>query len=520
MRRMVHRLMAAGAAFAAMGAIAGTSACFPFYYLDDCEKLGSCPPTFYSASASGSGSDGGPDPACVPSQNASGVSDNCGVFVSSSAGDDGNEGSKEKPVATLKAAIELAQAAGKPVYACAEELAGGVEVPAGVEIYGGLDCKAGWAHVGATTKTTIAGGADEIAVRFLGGAMTTRLEDVKVSAADAMAPGGSSVAVIAEEITVELTRCEIAAGAGKDGAKGETPTDPVGPSDPNDAAIKGAPGAAACMGLPSGNPGGAGAINLLCNTSRGGDGGKGTEASGDDGIDGKPLPDPNPDGAGLGGTGQMASGCKPGEQGANGAIGTSGTGATEIGSIDATGYVGAASTDGAPGSPAQGGGGGGGAKGKVACNGASGGGGGAGGCGGGGGRAGKPGGSSIALISLNANLLYEDVVLRTVTGGNGGFGGDGQTGGKGGNGGDGGFGAPDPGGTPDACNGGKGGQGGSGGKGGGGRGGHSIGIAYKGEAPSTDGATMETGDAGLGGLGVDAAGNGANGVKADTYEFP
>ncbi|HZF49116.1 MAG TPA: PGRS family protein [Polyangiaceae bacterium] len=495
------------------------AACWPFNSLDDCEqnfaltcywdRLGS------ATGGGGAGGDGGPSPDCVPNKNADPVRDVCGVFVSI-AGDDSADGTQKAPVKSLAKAIELAVDAGKPVYACAEEFDAVVEVPAGVTIFGGLDCADGWAYVGETTKTTIAGGPDEIALVLLGGKETTRLEDVRVVAADATVAGGSSIAALADGVTVELARCDLVAGAGMAGENGETPSESVGPADPNDPAIKGTAGAAACMGMGGSNPGGPGTLNAICDTSLGGDGGKGLESFGDAGGNGQPLPNPNPTNKGLGGAGDTGSGCEPGAQGANGTTGMAGAGVMELGTIDATGYAAPAGGNGSPGSPAQGGGGGGGAKGKLNCNGASGGGGGAGGCGGAGGTGGKAGGSSIALISLNATLRYNDVVLRTADGGKGGDGGDGQVGGAGGAGGPGGLGMN----TLNACDGGKGGQGGFGGKGGGGRGGHSIGIAYVGAEPLTDGATIEIGAAGPGGTGADGTGQGADGVRATAQEFP
>ena len=58
-----------------------------------------------------------------------------------------------------------------------------------------------------------------------------------------------------------------------------------------------------------------------------------------------------------------------------------------------------------------------------------------------------------------------------------------------------------------------------GGAGGGGRGGHSIGIAYKGNAPPTEKITIQTGEFGAGGLGANAPGNGKDGMKANTLAF-
>src|SRR5689334_4542816 len=73
---------------------------------------------------------------CVPSMTTMPVGDECGVFVSSSLGMDANGGSKAAPVQTLAHALEVA--AGKPIYACAEDFAGSVTLSAGVAIYGGL----------------------------------------------------------------------------------------------------------------------------------------------------------------------------------------------------------------------------------------------------------------------------------------------------------------------------------------------------------------------------------------------
>jgi hypothetical protein len=79
------------------------------------------------------------------------------VFVSNGTGDDGNDGSQEKPVRTIAHAIELADAK-KPIYACAGAMPFSevLLVLAGTEIYGGLDC-ASWKYVGDMAKTTITG---------------------------------------------------------------------------------------------------------------------------------------------------------------------------------------------------------------------------------------------------------------------------------------------------------------------------------------------------------------------------
>jgi hypothetical protein len=99
----------------ACAAGAGWVGCFPFK--NDCEVIRTC--VSFSSGPSGSGGDGGTNPACVPSENNGPVSDDCGVFVATS-GKDGNEGTKESPVATLAKAVELAEGKSRRVYACAE----------------------------------------------------------------------------------------------------------------------------------------------------------------------------------------------------------------------------------------------------------------------------------------------------------------------------------------------------------------------------------------------------------------
>ena len=56
---------------------------------------------------------------CVPSDAKAAIGSDCGVFVSSSTGDDANVGSQAKPFKSIERA--LGSANGRPVYACAED---------------------------------------------------------------------------------------------------------------------------------------------------------------------------------------------------------------------------------------------------------------------------------------------------------------------------------------------------------------------------------------------------------------
>ncbi|WP_437620919.1 PGRS family protein [Sorangium sp. So ce1151] len=466
--------------------------------------------------------------ACVPSENASAVDDGCGVFVSSS-GADRNPGTKGLPLKTLREALLRAEGSGnKRVYACAGTFEEAVEVTHGVTIYGGLDCASGWGWAGEQRKTVLTAGVGEIplVVRGGGGEGSVRVEDVHVKARG-IGPdeqvefaGVSSIAALAEEANVELARCVLEAG---DAAAGEAGA-AYSVSAPR--STDGKRGGPACSEEIV-DPGGS--VENDCGTpddpsddSLSGAGGIGQANSGSSGDDGSPGDLAN------GGKGEGADVCAAGTAGKDGGEGGPGAGATGLGEISARGFSGAAGREGAKGGTAQGGGGGGGSKGgagegkcmsDASAGGASGGSGGAGGCGGAGGRGGSAGGASIALISLNARLSFEQVTLKTGRGGAGGKGGAGQEGGDGGAGGPGGeapVGAVD---LHDGCAGGSGGKGGAGGPGGGGLGGHALGIAYKGAAPPVQGGTIELGEAGPGGAGADAEGEGAAGVKAEVQAF-
>jgi hypothetical protein len=470
---------------------------------------------------------------CIPSESQDPVADSCGVFVSSSLGVDGNEadrGTKEKPFKSITAALTKAQVT--RVYACAENFSEPVTISAVVELYGALDCKKSWAYVGATTKTILKADADKVPLTLTGDAT---VEDFAITAADAATDGGSSIAVIADQVKASFARCALVAGTGKAGLAGTTPTDPVGPMDSNDAAIKGTDGKIACMD-PSAQLGGGAKENALCPFASGGPiGGSGGQGAVPNGSNGDLQPTASAQTA-LGGAGQpsldpmslwsCAVGSGGGQSGANGAGGMPGDGATGVaalGTLGTSGYTGATGQPGGLAPPGQGGGGGGGAKGKSVpgCAGASGGGGGAGGCGGKGGLGGNAGGASIALVSLGTTLGFDKVTIKASVGGDGGNGGDGQGGGVGGDGGTGGKGDSTVPATLKACNGGAGGQGGTGGNGGGGRGGHAIGIAYTGATmPSTKGATFTKGTPGKGGFGAaDMMHDGDPGVQADVQAF-
>ena len=97
-----------------------------------------------------------PECAGEPMEKAAGPAAGCGVFASplTSVMPSG-DGSMTSPFSSLQAAVDQAAMLGEPVFACGKVFAENVHVPAGVTIYGALDCDNGWVWTG-SQRTTIA----------------------------------------------------------------------------------------------------------------------------------------------------------------------------------------------------------------------------------------------------------------------------------------------------------------------------------------------------------------------------
>lgn len=467
-----------------------------------------------------------PEPAhCIADPAVGQPDDRCGIFVSISLGSDKNGGTQRWPVRSMERAIFLAMAGPKRIYACAEVFGEPVSLPAGVELWGGLDCANGWSYIGEEKKTTIASEADAIAFQVQAGSGRATVADIRAEAADAAAPSGSSIAVLVMPgAAVDILRSQIVSGAGAPGLDGED-----GGNEPAQGGIPGTSGADACLfnvalgGAP---------VESVCGdfTSVGGKGGDGHITFGDSGVNGQPQPMPNPIGYGRGGhgAGDGLLGCTGGGNGLSGVSGAHGLGGKGPGRVTMLGWEGQKGQDGGDGLPGYGGGGGGGTLGgQIECGyginkaGAGGGSGGGGGCGGKGAKGGGYGGASIGLLSLSAEVTVRMSTITTGNGGDGGTGGFPQLGGPGGWGGPGGAYYN---GAGRGCAGGPGGAGGHGGFGGGGLGGPSIGIAHQDGAPVVqDGVSIQTGVSGTGGLGGSTEvpdSSGEDGVAAEVLAFP
>jgi hypothetical protein len=513
----------------AAGMGSGVVSCAFNYDLMNCDDypMPGCPGVSTDGGSDGNNADCSGDPTTDPAI----VTDACGVFVSANAAS-GGDGSQAKPFQTFAEA-----AAAKParVFACAGMYTETMQVSfsGGVEVYGGFTgCTATSWTWSASVQAEIATVAGVPGVVLDGGA--NKLENVKVTAPDVPMTmlGGSSIAVLVNGGSLDMTNGTLTSGDAQDGAAGTS----MG-ADPTLDGTTGATGEGAC-GSGATHPGATGQTNtcMTGGTTTAGNGADGGDATGDpagSGANGSAMPPATASGTndGKGGAGETSVLCANGDNGAPGSTGNSGTGAAGIGMLTKTGYEGVAGADGKNGAPGQGGGGGGSAKGAamVTCGsmtnavfGASGGAGGTGGCGGNAGGGGQAGGSSIALLVLGAEVTLASVTLTAGKGGNGGVGGNGQSGGNGGNGGTRGDGESP---ANPSCAGGDGGQGGGGGPGGGGQGGHSLGIAFQGTTAPVGGkfmiGTMNNGMGGAGGTNNTMAGMGAGvpGMAENCWDF-
>lgn len=401
-----------------------------------------------------SGKDPKDDPLCV--------TDSKGVFVK--AGATGGNGTKAKPFGTISEG--LSKSSGRPIFVCEGTYAESLELKSAVSLYGGFDC-ATFAHAG--KRSTLAS-PKPIAITVSSGAAVV-LQDWNVVAADGALPGESSIALFANAAqSVQIARSELKAGAGKDGAPGEA----------------GAAGQAGDVGkAPVGNTGGDPGIRD-CGGGQSTKGGAGGAVNGgptySPGTVGTSVPamydESNAFNTGAGGKAYDGTFAEPGRLGRNGASGADiGAAADADGEFSASGWRGTLGKTGGAGFLGQGGGGGGG--GGTGGAGGGGGGGGSGGCGGSGGVGGHGGGASIAVAVLNSSLSIADAKLIASLPGTGGTGGAG-----GGGGGGGGVG------SVTGATGGDGGNGAGGNGGGGGTGGSSVGVLYKGKAPTISGALV------------------------------
>jgi hypothetical protein len=365
----------------------------------------------------------------------------------------------------------------------------------GVSIFGGFDCaggEAGWTYTGAATKLHPSGG--DPAVLIKGPAATISIEGFALEVDAATSAGASSVAALVRANShLVLRRVTVTAGAGRDGARGPG----GGAQTMTPASGTGHDGTSNYGGsfVPGGDK-----IDCVCAPSNsvttGGNGGLVLSLA------------VKPGGAGLPGGGA------PGAPAGGGGVGLAGGAALPIaatGTLANDGWRPTPGNAGGTGFPGGGGGGGAAIYYPDSTLGAGGGGGGCGGCGGLGGGGGGGAGGSIGIVAVDSDITLEDSTLSVSIGGTGGAGGDGNPGAPGSAGGNGTY--------PGAYAGGTGGNGGPGGRGGGGAGGISVGVVYRGDAPTIDAATQARIKTATPGGGGDGSTRGIDGIAAPTLKI-
>ena len=359
-----------------------------------------------------------------------------GVFVAPK-GQPESAGTREHPLATIQAGIDLGKRLGKRVYVCTGTFQEALVLADSISIIGGLDCSGSEWRIGAAHTRIEA--PTSPAVRAKNIVAATRLEGLDIVAPSATEPAGSSIGLLADHAAaVVIAGSQITAG---DGANGVNGTEGVQLAQTG--SINGAPTVVegqcrngdTCT-FVAGNgwlkPAGAAGGTSSCAGAPGHIG-----LSGGNGGSGGLYSSVRPAGSGwvwhyYGESASFAPEYGQDRDRTAPKTGASGTPSSAIGSLSSEGYVvassGVAGTDGAPG---NGGFGGRGSApttdpGPVPTNdvwrGAGGPGGGGGGCPGLAGTAGTGGGASIALALIDSPVVIDGTQLVAGRGGAGGHG--------------------------------------------------------------------------------------------------
>ena len=354
------------------------------------------------------------------------------VFVSAS-GDDVNDGSRAKPVASLERAFELESLA--VAIAGSPEFSGPIASSRAVSIVGGF--AQDWTTDTTQRPTFTSSSTALILSGTPGEGQRVGLVNLDV---DVQGCAAACVGIISSNLGLVLRDVTIIVGDGASGVEAEMVAQ---------VAVDGGDGLAGGQNVRT--DGGAAGELAGVSDAKGGTGGRGG-SSGGSATAGMPS---------ASGTPATSSGMR-GEDGAKGEDGIAGTDATS-GMWTAQGWVaGSSPTAGQDGQHGAGGSGGGGG----ASQGGQGGGGGGGGAGGQGGQGAQPGSSgtpSVALVILDGNST---ILNSTLASGSGGDATAGAQGAEGGAGGSGGLGRTGSGGGGSGGDGGRGGKGGDGGPGG------------------------------------------------------
>lgn len=355
---------------------------------------------------------------------ASELTNELGVFVASSGSRTG-AGTRDRPIDTIQAAIDLAKRVGKRVYVCGGTYEEAITVADSISIIGGLDCRANeWRSGGPITRIV---SPSSPAMRAADIGSPTRIEGIELVAPNAGAPSQSSIGLIVANCRgLVIARSSIIAGdaaKGDDGVEGAKLAQPLSADGRNLVDAAECPNAICIPTWSLSVPGGVNVCDGVRVAESGGAGGTGgawrvvneisrfafvlyaadtaprppidrSGAAGADGVDGAPA-----DVMGITLGGYAPGHGHDGTDGAPGKGGRGGSGHSPDPQVEAN----------APGV-------------KGVWRGWSGASGGAGGCPGLAGSAGKGGGASIAALLVESVVTFDSVTLTSGRGGAGGLG--------------------------------------------------------------------------------------------------
>jgi hypothetical protein len=369
------------------------------------------------------------------------ITEALGVFVAID-GQASNDGTRARPLDTIKAGVELGKRTGKRVYVSAGTYREAVVIADSISIIGGLvrngaEWKLGPVHTRIEAPSSPAVRAKDIA-------SATRIEGLDVVAPDATAASGSSIGVFADQSAgIVIANSKIIAGNGSNGADGvegiQLTQTQTGPAKGADTLV-----ARECVDgstctlqavlaiTPWVKPAGGAGGTSICAGAPGHNGFPG----GNGGSGGLFQPDPQAGSSTWHVYGYLQANApelgqdRPRTAAANGVDGANPPGPA-LGTLSADGYV---PRDGAAGTHGTGGNGGYGGRGdsppilltahsvNEVWRGNGGPGGGAGGCPGLAGAPGGGGGASIAVALLSSPITFDGVVIVAGNGGAGGHG--------------------------------------------------------------------------------------------------
>lgn len=387
--------------------------------------------------APAAGADGGPVPdgphaPPVPgTPDPSEFTEEFGVFVAPK-GTPGASGTRERPLASIQAAIDLAQSLGKRVYVCAGTYRESLVVANSISVIGGLACPSGAWTVSSARSRVEAPSSPALVARNI--TAPTRIDGLEVIAPQGTDVNLSSIALVADVApSLTVARSVLRASNAKGGASGVEGVQLA----LDQAAATGTAGEVARerSSIPQGGAGGTSVcVNAAGhNGGSGGSGGKGGNASCSQCVS-------TPIAVCISPYGWYATSGRPAAPGGapSGAASSNGMDGSNAvaGTFGAQGYLPSDGKAGSDGTPGAGGVGGAGAQGAreatKTCDaayvggvwgGSAGNGGGAGGCPGLAGTPGTGGGASVAaLVFMSPGLTFDSSELVAGDGGQGGQG--------------------------------------------------------------------------------------------------